>query len=309
MARRISLSQLQNQLRNIQRDIERQRRQAIDRYNQGVRRVNQAIDTYNREARAHNARVNQAINTYNREADAHNARVRANRQRLQSALARLASQPRTTRYVTFRTSVESVSSAFVRFEQRLQAEPDARYDQFLDLSEREAANSVGVMNALLGGEPLAEEQAQGPEDTELIAALGSISPDLRDRWRGAVFALNPGNPDAARHFCTSAREIMTHILETKAPDAHVIAALPNCDRTDRGNPTRRSRIRFFLHRKGLLEDTLEDFIERDLQNIVDLFDTFNAGTHGPAGRFQFAQLAVIRKRVEDGVFFLSRLLN
>ncbi len=292
MARRTSISQFQNQLRNFQRDIERQQRQAIDRYKERVRRANQSIDTYNREVRAHNARV------------------RANRQRLQSALARLASQPpSTTRYVVFRSSVEAVNTAYVRFEQQVQANPDSRYGQLLDLSEREAANSVGVMNALLGSEPLAEEQATGPEDEELIAELGKISPDLRDRWRGAVFALNPTNPDAARHFCTSAREIITHILETKAPDAQVFAALPNCDRTDRGNPTRRARVRFFLHRKGLLEDTLEEFVERDLENIVDLFDAFNAGTHGPAGRFQFAQLAVIRKRVEDGVFFLSRLLD
>lgn len=100
-----------------------------------------------------------------------------------------------------------------------------------------------------------------------------------------------------------------HILETRAPDAQVVAALRDCDRTKEGRPTRKARVRFLLNCKGLSDGTLEDFIEQDLQNIVDLFDTFNAATHGPAGRFRLAQLAVIRKRVEDGVFFLTRLLD
>jgi hypothetical protein len=59
----------------------------------------------------------------------------------------------------------------------------------------------------------------------------------------------------------------------------------------------------------MLEATLEEFVEQDVQNIVDLFGIFNDGTHGSAGTFDTQMLSVIRKRVEDGIFFLSRLID
>ena len=35
--------------------------------------------------------------------------------------------------------------------------------------------------------------------------------------------------------------------------------------------TRRTKVKYFLHRKGMTEDTLEEFIEQDMENIVQLF--------------------------------------
>ena len=102
---------------------------------------------------------------------------------------------------------------------------------------------------------------------------------------------------------------MTQILDIYAPDNEVLVALPNCDRTDRGTPTRRAKLGFFLKRKGLGVDVLEDFVEEDMENIVQLFHVFNEGTHGSAGTFQLTQLKSIRKRVEDGIFFLSRIVR
>ena len=58
-----------------------------------------------------------------------------------------------------------------------------------------------------------------------------------------------------------------------------------------------------------VEETLEDFVEQDLQNIVELFHVFNDGTHGSAGRYDFQQLAAIKKRVEDGIVFLSEIIE
>ena len=102
---------------------------------------------------------------------------------------------------------------------------------------------------------------------------------------------------------------MTQILEIKAPDTEVIRVLPECDRTDQGKPTRRAKIKFFLHQKGMTDDALEDFVEQDIENIVQLFGEFNAGTHGAAGKFDLLTLSSIKRRVEDGVVFLSQLVN
>ena len=299
MTRRISMSQFKNQMRQLQQKQKR------------------AVDDYNREVRKHNQQVkqavsktNQEINRYNNAVRTHNNRVRANRDRLKRELQKLANCQSSSRYVQYRTTASSVQIAYQQLERHAEtAGLDTRYDEILDLSEREAANSAGVMNALLGD----IENAVIPEDEAveswLLEFLGGISTDVVDRWRGALFSLDPSNPDAARHFCTSAREVITQILEIKAPNSEVFAELPNCDITDCGNPTRRAKIRYFLHLKGLTDDHLEEFIERDMEGVVQLFRVFNDGTHGSAGAFNHSQLLAIRKRVEDGISFLSKITS
>ncbi len=290
------------------------RRITASQWNSKVRQAQQkhrqAIGKYNSEVRAYNQKVNQAVNKYNSEVSAHNARVRANRQRLKNEIARLSRQTVTTRYVTFRPSVNEVQSAYERLEHAADSSGyDDRYNEILDLSEREAANNAGLMNALLGDAQSSNEQPPNAPESPLSPILQAISGELADRWRGALYSLSPQNPDAARHFCTSAREIIARILDTKAPDSSVAAAMPDCDRTQQGTPTRRAKIRYFLHLQGINKDELVAFIESDMDNVVDLFDVFNMGTHGSAGTFDFAQLQAIRKRVEDGIMFLSRLMR
>lgn len=293
MVRRYTPSQFRSKLRQAEQKI----RQAQNKYNQEVRRINQKINT--------------AISKHNQAVRAYNARVRANRQRLRNELAKLSRQPAvriTTRTVTYRTSVEALHSSYAHLDQYADTHGlDERYNRVLDLSERETANSLEVTNRVLGDETAGDTPAEPLEDGELRDGLRKISPDLDSRWKGAVYALSPQNPDAARHFCTSAREIITEILEITAPDTVVFAALPGCDRTDRGNATRRSKVRYFLHRQGMALDALEDFVEKDIENIVQLFDVFNTGTHDSAGAFDMSQLKAIRKRVEDGITFLTWL--
>jgi uncharacterized protein YukE len=295
MARNINLSQLRSKLRQI----ESKQRQAINKYNQ--------------EARKHNQNVRNAVNKYNSAVRQYNARVRANRQRIKNELLRFSRQSpsvTTTRFVVYRTSVETLHRSYTQLENYAETKQlDPRYNRVLDLSERETANSLEVTNRILGGEIVGDTPAEDLENAELLDGLRKISQDLDDRWNGAVFALNPRNPDAARHFCTSAREIITQILELKAPDADVFELLPNCEKTDRGNPTRRAKIRYFLHRQGMIKDTLEDFVENDMENIVQLFRVFNDGTHGSAGTFDFPQLNAIKKRVEDGIMFLTEIIG
>ncbi len=295
MAQKYSASQIRNKIRQAQQ----KQQQAISKYNQDVRR--------------HNQGVKKAVNKFNQEVRTHNARVRANHQRIKNELARLSRQSSTTtatRYVVYRTSVETLHDSYTRLEKRAEAQQfDPRYNRVLDLSERETANSLEVINRILGDQSAGDIPSEELENAELLDGLRRISPDLDDRWNGAVFALNPRNPDAARHFCTSAREIITQILEIKAPDADVFAVLPTCETTDRGNPTRRSKIKYFLHRKGMIEDSLEEFVENDMENIVQLFRVFNEGTHGTAGTFDFPQLNAIRKRVEDGIMFLTEIIG
>lgn len=102
---------------------------------------------------------------------------------------------------------------------------------------------------------------------------------------GSLFSLSPRNPDAARHFCTSAREVLIAMIDDAAPGSRVTEDDPSCNRTDRGGPTRRAKVGFLVRRKGIEEESIEDLIEEDIDNVLRLFHEFNSGTHGHAGRF------------------------
>ena len=287
MPRRISPAQYRSKLRQVQSKL----RQAENKQRQAISKINQAVRTYNSKVRTHNARV------------------RANRDRLRRELQKLSHAAAQPRYVTFRSSVRSVHQAYSVLQRREDANLyDDRFNLFLDLSEREAANSVGVINALQGHEPETPPK-ENPASSQIDDVLIDLPPDIRDRWLGALYALNPKNPDAARHFCTSARELLTAILERHASDDDVHTMYPNCDLTQQGKPTRRSKIRFLLFRIGISDDAVTDFIESDIDNVIQLFHTFNDGTHGSAGRFSHSQLLSIRARVEDAVLFLADIIS
>ena len=298
MVRRVSLSQFQSEMRRLQQ----QQRRAVDDYNRKARAHNAAVDKAKREVR-------RAVDDYNREARAYNARLRANRSRYESALRRFSgSQPtrsRTPAQITYRSSVQVVSSAYVTLERRANAgHYDDRYNESLDLAEREAANAVQLANALESDE--ADEPSVETEDS-LTDELSRINSDLADRWKGALFSLSPGNPDASRHFCTSARELIATLLDRFAPAADVIAAQPDCDRAPSGEPTRRAKITFMLARSGKDDDALGDFVDVDVDSVVSLFPVFNDGTHGSARKFTLQQLGHIRRRVQDSVQFILRV--
>ena len=272
-------------------------------------RRRQAVDRYNQAARAHNRKVQAAVDNYNREVRAYNERVRTHRQRVERAIHQLQSRAVTvTRHVTFCASVETLHRSYVALDAS-QASPAA--NELLDLSERENANSLDVMNALMSAPtaPATADDLSRLKDTRVGEELLVLSSDLDRRWRGALFALDPRNPDASRHFCTSAREIFTTILEQRAPDAAVLQLFPDCHKTPDGRPTRRTRIQFALQQKGLLTAPLEQFIDDDVDNIIELFKVFNTGTHGEAASIEFGSLVAIKTRVEDGIVYLSRVFS
>ena len=183
-------------------------------------------------------------------------------------------------------------------------------DALFEMCEGEAANSVAVLNAL-AAEPnqaaASDPEIPGLRTTTICDELARIDLDLDQRWRGALYALSPNNPDAGRHFCTSAREMLDTMLVQAAPDQDVFAADPNAAKTQLGSPTRRSRVELCLKRRASFDGSLVEFVDADLQNIVTLFEEFNHGTHGRAGRFDLAELRTIKLRVEDAIRFVARI--
>lgn len=280
MAQRISISQLQNKIR-----------QAESKSRQAISKMNQEIRNYNSNVRAHNARV------------------RANRDHLRRELQKLARAARKPQYVTYRASVETVRRSYERLEQRAEAcTYDNRFDRFLNLSEQEAANAVCAINAIQGDEPENGTEAKF-QKSRIEHKLDAISQEFGNRWRGALIALSPENPEAARHFCTSARELLTEIFNRFANDKVVRNAIPDCELTRQGDPTRKAKIRYIFQQFGIVDDAATAFVDEDINNVVQLFHILNDGTHGSSGRFGHSQLAAIRARVEGAVSFLLEVVT
>ena len=285
MPRRVSTSQLRSRLRQA----EAKRRQVVQRHKNEVRR-------YNSERK-------RQIDAYYRAVRSYNNRLRSNHHRLQSALQRLARQPATVQFASLRQSSLSLSTAYQQLD-------SGSADPFLsDLAERETANSVSVINALLGDDEHTQDNVDDLATSGIIDSLSNFSEDLAMRWSGAIFALNPANPDAARHFCTSAREIIAGILDMEAPNEDVLAKFPDCQVTERGTPTRRAKVHYCLDRIGLANVFLEGFVEANIKDLSTLFSDLNSGAHGSAGKFTLEQLATVKSRVEDALDFICEIVS
>lgn len=294
MARHINTSQLKSKLRQA----ERKTQQAINQYNNAVRK-------YNTEARKLNRELNQAISNYNSAVRKHNSQVQHNRQVINREIAKLKSSS-TTR-VQYSSSVTAMHNSYGRvinfYDDGVEINPEQEH--ILDLVEQEQANSLIATNRLF--EDQAEQQVEVEiEDIAISDKLAMVSVDLMNRWKGAVYALNPNNPDAARHFCTSAREIFTEFIELKAPDMAVFQFNPNAAKTDRGNATRKEKIKYMMHWKHL-DESVTDFADADITNILELFHVLSDGTHGPAGKYEFSTLVQVKRRVEQGINFLCAI--
>lgn len=291
MVRRATPSQLKGMIRKAERE------------------TNQAIDKYNRGVRKHNTGVKRAVNNYNREARAYNSRVRSDRRRLDAEIAQLKRQQSSVRYVVTQTSTWQLRQAFTEVDEAAAAGDWIQQSALLaDLAEAEAANSARAVNTLLGEAEMADGSREITESS-LADELSSISTDLDQRWQGALFALNPRNPDAARHFCASSREVLVQMLDTNAPGNDVLAVTPECPKTKEGKPTRRAKIMYLLDRSGASEESLGTFIERDINDVMELLNVVNSGTHGAAGKFDFNQLAALKERVEGAIHFLSAVIR
>nr|WP_246485544.1 hypothetical protein [Aminobacter carboxidus] len=272
---------------------------AVREYNREVDRVNQhnrrVVQEHNRQVAQYSQKRRAAVSKYNQAVRTHNAQVERERQRRLSALRSLT----TTRYSEVSASSFDLSERFDRIE------PGADAD-ILAAAERESSNSAAVAYALNAD---AEAPAEVTHDTGILDYLADLSQDLCDRWKGALFALNPANTDAARHFCTSVREIFTEILDRWALDADVIAADPAYEKTPNGTPSRRAKIRYLLKQKGADSPAMLGFVEKDIEDILQLFPVFNKATHGAAGAISFASLKALRQRVEGGIMFLATIAS
>lgn len=286
-------------------------KQAISKYNQAVKKhnstVNKSINDYNRAVQQHNSQVKKNISAYNQSVRKFNSDQRTRKQKLNQAISSFNSTKRfSTTTSSYTTNVERLERTFTRLDNNNEVyQRDSNI--FVDYPLQETQNSIDLYNSLNNGD---YEVINGSVDTlqesYILEELTSISQDLGFRWQGALFSLNPINPDASRHFCTSVREIFTLLLDIKAPDLLVLKSFPNCELYN-NSPTRRNKIKYILIERSISSEELISFIDADVDEILSLFRTLNDGTHGDSGKFNTSQLALLKRRTEDSLSYLIDL--
>ena len=282
MVKRMNISQLNSKMRQIQ-----------NKTNQQLKRIQRDTE---RQIKRETTKM---INDYKKN-------IRKNYQKLQKELNRFNnSQHMTTKYTI---SVRNLNSSYEKVNATYnQLNSTTKEKEIFNYIEQENVNNLTVANMLISSE--AEEDIDTElQDNVIGDQLKKLSDDLNNRWLGAIFALNPHNPDATRHFCTSTREIFTEIFDKYAKDKEVFSIFPDCDKTDRGNATRKSKIKYFLYKKGIDIKNADEFIDNDIDNILELYHILSNGTRGEAGRYSISQLKAIKKRVEDGINFLCSIV-
>ena len=276
---KFSASHFKSQIRQAQRKAERQLKNEL---NQASRKIERDI---------------------NREIHNYNSKMQHNRQIVLRELKKLQTHSTMTIRSSYTISLDAMQKHYVTIGNVYQNEsltPQQEY--ILNLIEQEQANGLITANIVENN----DFPAENTDDIEIGAKLQHVSDDLNNRWKGAVFAINPQNPDAARHFCTSAREIFTEFIELKAPDEAVFQYNPNCQKTNQGNATRREKIKYMM-RNSNMDESVISFAESDITNILELFHVLSDGTHGPAGRYSYQNLLQVKKRVEQGIYFLCEI--
>ncbi len=297
MAKKVSVSEYNRLLR--------QYNQKAKQHNQRVKRQ---IDNYNREVKKVNAANKKAVDDYNRAARQYNAEQLRRKQQYDMAVRRLTSTPQTTQIHYRTTKIYTSSTDLYQSYDRLLHDVESsstnltNNDLYTRYPQQETTNSTELCNAL-NGYYSQDISSDFLGQSKIEVSLSSVSHDLSNRWKGALFSLNHNNPDASRHFCSSVREILSELINIKAPDKDVWTAYPDCD-LHNSKPNRRSKVTYILSKRSVFMQSMVDFVEKDVNDVINLFFELNSGTHGRAGKLNVQQLIRLKKRVEDALQFI-----
>lgn len=132
---------------------------------------------------------------------------------------------------------------------------------------------------------------------ESKAYVSKVEPEWLVLLDGAEQAVLSTNPDRVRHAITSLRELLTQVIHRFAPDDVVRKRLPDDKWYHDGRPTRKARLYCILLNK-YDSDALLDFIEKDIDAVLALFDLFQKGTHEIVSSIEPGELLFIMKRTK-----------
>lgn len=285
---RSAMNRLKSQARQAEQNINREIRKNVSDYNRSVQK-------YNQEVRRYNTKRKQAIYKFN------------------SDLRRLSQQrSRSVEMVLVQSGkieIETRPNVILLIESQkdlaFQPSTSAGFNLSLpNLTENEVAETVDTYNLLVQPDeiPATEDAEELLLDSSFEEVLGAIDSEFVSIWRGALWALNPQNTDRARQFMTSSRELIRLLIDKVAPPDQVLSVLPSCEKDQNGRPTRRAKLKFLC--RNLPCGGLSEFVERDIQATIDLYDLLSGGTHRQRNTSSDTALLAIKERVQHCTGFV-----
>ncbi len=152
-----------------------------------------------------------------------------------------------------------------------------------------------------------EEEVRKETEDRLEALLVRLNAELIVLLRGARQSLDSANPDHARHFATSLRELFTHVLHTLAPDDKIRAWSTAPEHYGKGRPTRRARLLYIC--RTLNHEPFSTFIEKDIDAGLEFLQLFQRGTHEVVPKYADIQLRIMLVRMESLLRFMLEIWN
>lgn len=146
---------------------------------------------------------------------------------------------------------------------------------------------------------------QQETESSLEELIGNLNVELMGLLHGARQSLESINPDKVRHFATSLRELFTHVLHALSPDEKIKNWSSSPDHYDKGKPTRRARLLYIC--RSLNHDPFSDFLEKDIDAVLEFLRLFQRGTHEIISPYTDFQLKMMLVRMESTLRFLLEI--
>lgn len=209
------------------------------------------------------------------------------------------------------TLLESLGAVFASYQdlmkdvlsvERFSVLPDSvRYYPTIEMH-----NTLIIATQLVGEESYQpKEDIIEPDHAELLDWLKNLDPSFPNMLFGAEQAIYSKNPDHLRHFASSHRELLTHILHLLAPNDQVKEWTTDPNHFDKdGKPTRRARLKYIA--RNHKNKTFVDFLINDFENEMALL---NADEHRKSQEYTDQVLKALHMRFLSLLGFLMQIVT
>lgn len=136
----------------------------------------------------------------------------------------------------------------------------------------------------------------------LPTLLADLDNKLIKLWQGAKAALSSKNPDKARHFAISLRELFSHVIHYLSPEDKIKDWNSDPNLFVNGKPTRKTRLLYIC--RHVNNGPFEKFVQKDIDALLEFLNLFQKGTHSIDEDYNEEQLSVMLMRMESALRFL-----
>ena len=169
------MSQINSKIRQAQHRAESQIRQAQRKMEREIKHE-----------------IQKSVNQYKREVSSCKRKIQSELRKLETSTNRV--------NISYLSSVQKLNQSYNVVDDYFNTLITSNKEQeIFNYIENENANSLSVANAIESPETIEIVEIE-LQDNGIGEKLSILSLDLNDRWKGALFSLNPSNPDATDIF-------------------------------------------------------------------------------------------------------------